>query len=234
MVGEPAPEDKGLWIYTVLPPAILNVAAVVIFGGYYALREVRPELVSGISPDEVQVTAYLVIFVVEWVFAIRLLRQRASRGTCLSSMMAPGGDIWGFRWPMAILLFAVFNGLFVAYVPLVSALYGEWPRFEDLRVWQRLFLVLAIPFQAAFCEELIWRGHVVPVLMRRGRSKTAAVLLAAVSFALLHGVLLPDKLLLTFLIGIVAGAYYVRERTLLPLMITHFVADMWMFGLSVF
>jgi membrane protease YdiL (CAAX protease family) len=46
------------------------------------------------------------------------------------------------------------------------------------------------------------------------------------------GVFLPDKLLLAFLIGIIAGSYYVRERNLLPLMITHFVADVWTFGLS--
>jgi membrane protease YdiL (CAAX protease family) len=139
----------------------------------------------------------------------------------------------GVRWPCAIWLFAAFNGLFIAYVPMATAIYGQWPRLQNLQVWQRLFLVLAVPLQAAFCEELIWRGHVTPVLIGHGRTRVTAILLAATSFALLHGVFLPDKLLLTFVIGIVAGTYYVRERNLLPLMITHFVADVWTFGLSV-
>jgi membrane protease YdiL (CAAX protease family) len=234
VADKPAAQDRGPWIYTVLPPAILNLAAVAIFGSYYALQATRPELVSWIRPDQVQFLAYLVVFAVEWSFAIPLLRQQAAKGRDLSSIVAPRGDIWEFRWPLAILLFVVFNALFIAYVPLVSAIYGEWPRLDDLRIWQRLFLVLAVPFQAAFCEELIWRGHIIPVLINRGRSKIGAVLLAATSFALLHGVFLPDKLLLTFVIGIIAGAYYVRERNLLPLMMTHFVADVWMFALSVF
>ena len=34
----------------------------------------------------------------------------------------------------------------------------------------------------------------------------------------------------TFLFGIVTGYYYVRERNLIPLMITHAVVDFWSFG----
>lgn len=95
-------------------------------------------------------------------------------------------------------------------------------------------MVLGVPIQAAFCEELIWRGHILPTLIAKGRSRMTAVLLAAISFAALHGVFLIDKLLLSFLLGIMTGWYYLSERNLLPLMISHFVVDVWTFGISVF
>jgi membrane protease YdiL (CAAX protease family) len=37
----------------------------------------------------------------------------------------------------------------------------------------------------------------------------------------------------TFVIGLIAGFYYTRERTLVPLMITHVVLDLWSFGVFV-
>lgn len=234
MLDRSSSQNGKLWVYAVLPPVILNVVAIIIFGGYYALQATRPTLVAWIRPEQVQFGVYVVIFVVEWVFALLLLRQGRAKGRGLTSLIAEGGEIWGFRWPMAVLLFVVFNALFVAYVPLVSAMYGQWPRLHDLAMWQRVFLVVAVPFQAAFCEELIWRGHIITGLISRGKPKFAAILLSGISFALLHGIFLPDKLLLTFLIGIVAGVYYVRERNLLPLMISHFVADVWTFALSAF
>lgn len=95
----------------------------------------------------------------------------------------------------------VFNGLFAGYVLLASAIYGGWPKLDDLQDWQRLFLVSALPIQAASCEELIWRDHLIPALVSRGRSQNAAILLSAISFAFKHGVFLADKLLVTLLLG---------------------------------
>jgi membrane protease YdiL (CAAX protease family) len=139
----------------------------------------------------------------------------------------------GFRWLPALVLFIVFNVLFVLYIPLVSALYGQWPSFSQLGLWQRLFILLAVPVQAAFCEELIWRGHIIPELKARGRTDFSAILLSALSFALIHGIFLIDKLLLTFILGLVTGFYYLRERNLIPLMVSHYIADLWTFALSV-
>jgi membrane protease YdiL (CAAX protease family) len=80
---------------------------------------------------------------------------------------------------------------------------------------------------------LIWRGYVITRLEARGYGLAKAIVLSAISFALIHGIWLPDKLLTTFLFGIVAGFYYARERRLAPLMIAHIVIDVWSFGLSV-
>jgi len=224
---------RPLWIYTALPAVILNIGAILIFGSYYALQATQPDLVSSIQPAQAQFLAYVFVFIVEWIFAILLLRQRAAEGKTLASIMAPDGQIVKFRLLSALGLFIIFNVLFILYIPLVTALYGRWPSLSELALWQRMFMILAIPLQAAFCEELIWRGHIIPELKARGRSDFAAILLSALSFALIHGIFLIDKLLLTFILGLVTGFYYLRERNLFPLMLSHYIVDLWTFALSV-
>ena len=224
---------RPLWIYTALPAVILNIGAILIFGSYYALQATQPDLVSSIQPAQAQFLAYVFVFIVEWIFAILLLRQRAAEGKTLASIMAPDGQIFKFRLLSALGLFIIFNVLFILYIPLVIALYGRWPSLSDLALWQRMFMILVIPLQAAFCEELIWRGHIIPELKARGRSDFAAILLSALSFALIHGIFLIDKLLLTFILGLVTGFYYLRERNLFPLMLSHYIVDLWTFALSV-
>jgi len=49
---------------------------------------------------------------------------------------------------------------------------------------------------------------------------------ASVSFAFIRGFFLPDKLAVTFLFGVIAGAYYYSERNLPVLMAFHVVLDM--------
>jgi len=46
--------------------------------------------------------------------------------------------------------------------------------------------IIMISVTAAFCEELIWRGYVITRLEARGRSRWSAMILATVSFALIH------------------------------------------------
>jgi membrane protease YdiL (CAAX protease family) len=233
MRTKPASHSNPLWIYTVLPAVILNIGAILLFGGYYGLQATQPELVAEIQPDQVQFLVYVFVFVLEWIFAVLLLRQQASKGIPLAALITPDSQIWKFKWLPALALFLIFNLLFIIYIPLVTLIYGQWPRLDNLLIWQRLFLVLAVPLQAAFCEELIWRGHIITELKARGKSDFTGVTLSALSFALIHGVFLIDKLLLTFILGLVTGIYYLRERHLLPLMISHFIADVWTFSLSI-
>jgi membrane protease YdiL (CAAX protease family) len=102
--------------------------------------------------------------------------------------------------------------------------------YKDLALWQKILFITLVPLTAAFTEELIWRGHIISGFELRGRSSMQAVLLSALSFALIHGVFMPDRLLMTFLFGIVAGYYYMRERNLVPLMFAHWLVDLWGFG----
>jgi membrane protease YdiL (CAAX protease family) len=42
-----------------------------------------------------------------------------------------------------------------------------------------------------------------------------------------------DKLVVTFLVGIITGWYYWRERKLLPIMVAHGLLDTWGYGIFV-
>ena len=126
-----------------------------------------------------------------------------------------------------------FNAVFAIYAVVYEWVLGGWPTFGDWATWQRVLLISFVPVTAGFCEELIWRGYIITRPEARGQRRWSAMLLSAVSFALIHGVL-PGKLLVTFLLGIAGGLYYARERNLVPLMLAHMVVDVWSFALSAF
>jgi len=222
-----------LWVYMILPAVILNLGGVIVFGIYYGLASQRPEIVAGIGPGQFNFVLYLFINVVEWLFAISIIRKLRQADTPLMGLIAPRGDPWKFRWAPAVLLFFMFNAIFFAYFALITRATWTWSMFEGLNIWQRLFLIGFIPVSAGFCEEVIWRGYIITRLEARGRRRWPAILLSATSFALIHG-LMPDKLLVTFLIGIVTGLYFTEERNLIPLMVTHAIVDLWSFGLFLF
>jgi len=222
--------QERLWVFTVLPPVILNLVGLGVFGTYYALAAQRPELVAGIKSGQLAFVVYILLFVLEWALAIAVLLRLKQAGLSLSDFIAPPGSLWKFRWGPALLVFVLLNAIFAVYIARLWAS-GELQAFGDLAIWQRLFIVALLPVTAGFGEELIWRGYVITQLEARGRGWWSAVLLAAISFALLHGLYLPDKLLVTFLLGIVAGFYFIRERNLIPLMVTHTFLDLWGNGL---
>jgi len=131
------------------------------------------------------------------------------------------------------LVFVIFNAIFAVYMTILW-MSGGLRAFASLSIWQRIFLIGLVPISAGFCEELIWRGYIITRLEARGRRRWPAILLSAASFALIHGIFLLDKLLVTFLLGIVAGLYYIKERNLVPLMVAHTIVDLWSFGLFFF
>lgn len=133
----------------------------------------------------------------------------------------------------AVSVFIAFNMAFAVYVVVYEWVLGGWPTFEGWTAWQRVLMISFVPVTAGFCEELIWRGYIITRLEARGQRRWSAILLSAISFALSHG-FLPDKLLVTLLLGIVGGLYYTRERNLVPLMLAHMVVDLWRFALSAF
>jgi len=145
-------------------------------------------------------------------------------------LIAPQGHPRRFRWLPAVLMFVGVNAIMGLMMVLLAALQSASPGFsyyEDLRPWQLVLFVVGIPISAGFCEELIWRGYVITRLEARGRRRWAAILLSALSFALIHS---PLHWPFTFLFGIVTGYYYVRERNLITLMIAHAIVDFWSFG----
>ena len=228
------PNERGdLWRFAVLPIVVLNLGGIAIFGAYYGLASQQPDAATKLSSGQVMAFLYVFIAVVEWSFALALIHKLRAAGIGVGQLVAPAGNAWRFRVGPALVLFLAFNAVFALYVAAARAT-GSWPAASDLVLWQRLLIVLVVPASAAFCEELIWRGYLIGRLQAGGRGQRAAIALAALSFALIHGIFLPDKLAVTFVLGLIGGAYYVRERHLLPLMATHLVVDLWSFALYLF
>lgn len=221
-----------LWVYSVLPIIILNLGILLAIVTYFALAATQPTVVAGFSQGQLSFGLSIFICIVEWTFTGLLIRQ--IHWTGVRDLIAPRTALWKFRGLPALAVFVALNAIFAGYVVFVAWANGSWYRIEGLDAWQKIMMLTFLPFTAGFCEELIWRGYILTRLEVRGYGLAKVIVLSAISFALIHGITLPDKLLTTFLFGIVAGLYYARERNLIPLMITHIFMDVWSFGLSVF
>jgi len=224
-----------IWVYAVLPALILNLGSLLTYGLYYSLYYIQPEMVSRITTGAVRAATDILIFIVEWIFAISVIGHYRSAGLSIKQMLAPHGDISRFRWLPSTILFASWNLLFALYMLVLGKLYpAVTDVYQGLPFGVRLIQLTLIPITAAFCEELIWRGYIPTQMELRGYRYWPVVLLSSLSFAAIHEVFLPDKLLVTFLLGIISTVYYLKERNLVPLMLTHWFVDLWSFGLFMF
>jgi len=106
------------------------------------------------------------------------------------------------------LVFAALNTLFTSYIVL-GLRTGRIPSMAGPSTPQAVFYLAVNPLTAGVVEELVWRGYLIGGLFATGRTETRAILLSSVSFASVHGFFLIDKLLVTTIIGAIAGLYYV-------------------------
>jgi len=229
----PGPQRSHLWPFAVLPVIVLNVGSLLIYGTYFAIASQRPMLVANIPLGQVMLVLNLFITLVEWALVLALVVRLRREGASVGELIARDGAPWRFRWGPAALAFLSFNLIFGVYMIWVWRA-GPANVYEGVSLGARLVVITLVAASSAFCEELIWRGYLLTRLEGRGRGMWASVLLAALSFALIHGVFLPDRLLATFLIGVSNGYYYWRERKLVPLMVAHLCVNLWSFGLFLF
>lgn len=220
-----------LWKFTILPAVVLNIASFLLFGTYYALQSIRPDAITYGESDLLYIL-YVMIVVVEWAFFVGLYYRLQRQGLAMSALLRGTGAAEKLSLLPAVTMFVAFNGLFAAYIWFVNAYMDGWPEYSDWGTAQTLFMILVVPLTAAITEEFIWRGYILRSLLER-TTAWRAILLSALSFAFIHG-LMPDRLLVTFLIGVVAGYYYYRERRLLPLIFAHLFLDVWSFGITAF
>jgi membrane protease YdiL (CAAX protease family) len=222
---------ESLWPFAVLPAAILNLGAILLFAIYYGVQSQYPDL--GL-PGEGQLFFSLYVFIatIEWIFfGVLFIRLKRVNITWCSLLAVDERPFW-FRPLPALAMFLVFNGIFAIYIYLVNTVFGGWPDYADWTPAQRIFMVTVVPITAAVTEEFIWRGYLLTRLLQR-TTPWRAILLSAISFASIHGIM-PDRFLVTLLLGVVAGYYYYKERKLLPLIATHMILDMWSFGVTAF
>jgi len=228
------PHDRRLWFYIVLPAVILNIGSLIIYGGYYALKYMQPDTVAKIPQTSVSLATYLLIFVTEWLFALLLIAWLRRNRLTIRSLILPENRRKPFRWGPALLMGISINLLFLVYFLIAPMLYGDYgASYRGLPIWGQAFQLILLPLTAAFCEELIWRGHILTQFELRGYSAWKAILLMSLSFAFIHGIFLVDKLVVTFIFGVITGWYYWKERNLIPIMVAHFILDLWGFGIFV-
>lgn len=228
---------KKVRFYVIWPPIVLNIGGVLLIAALFAYKyatstALAPGTIS-VSYGQIQFALSVFIFFVEWFFAGLLLYRYRRANVSIRYLFSRTGKLFEFRWIPAILLFVVFNTIFVGYIFYLIARMPDLS-YHDMNPFQISVLMLLTPVTAAFTEELIWRGHIISGLELGGKKPWVALLISAISFSLIHGVFLPDKLVVTFLLGIVAGIYYLRERNLIPLIVTHWFVDVWSFGLFLF
>lgn len=99
--------------------------------------------------------------------------------------------------------------------------------------WTGKLVAVYFAGTAAFVEEIYYRGLPWLLLGSRdtsGMRKLAYVLISSGFFAAIHWENGTPELVATFIYGVAACLWYLRLGTLWPLVLAHFVIDLWVFG----
>jgi len=202
-------------------PILYNVVGLIVFALIYS---------SGSAADYelFNYALYSGVFVTHWLVASVVIRRFRRRGLSLKQTVEPKK---GLRWLPALLVFVSVNVLFSIYMATALHLGRISPPTSGPSLFSTVFYLVLQPVTAGFVEELVWRGYFIEMLLARGFSEWNSIVLSSVSFAFIHGFTVVDKLAVTFMFGLIAGTYYVRERNLPVLMISHIAADVVGFGL---
>jgi len=223
--------SRRIWTYILLPVLLLNTIPVCLFGAVFALAYAQNGAAENVDTSQTLLWLYVAIFIVNWGLAIFVFRKT---GNAVYNLIAADGLPFRFHWKPALLMFLALNSIWAIYILLYAWIAGQWTSYGELFNWQKLIFIGLFPISAGFTEELFWRGFIITQMEAAGQNPRRAILISALGFSLVHGIFFPDKLLVTFILGLVAGAYYIRERKLAPLMATHTVMDTWSYGLSLF
>jgi len=237
MATDARTKKEKVWLYIVVPVILFNALPLFVFGAFFAAafqRSGGSDAFSNVDTAQPLFWLYVGIAILNLGMALFVIAKLNREGTSIAELLAPGGRIFQFEWKPDILLFIAFNLIFALYIAGYILLTGQWPSYRGLDDWQRIIFIVLFPILAGFAEELFWRGFIIRRLQSQGHTARRAIMFSAIGFALIHGVYMPDKLLITFLIGLLNGFYYVREQRLVPLMFAHAFVDTWTFGLSLF
>lgn len=171
--------------------------------------------------------AFVPGMLVEYLFALALLLVLRHRGAGMASVgwrgRRPGDLVVGIGTGIA--LFLAFGLVAAGLAKVLPAVDFRGPR-PAWATWVYGFGVLTA---FAPVEELLWRGYALSRLKTLGLGMPAAVTLSSTAFASLHwwgGLALVVS---TGLAGVAYCAVYLRRRSLLAVIVAHFVADLPLF-----
>jgi sodium transport system permease protein len=139
----------------------------------------------------------------------------------LALSVAFGAALWGFSLGLFELQYSVWRppAWFLEHFQLVHKLLRPQGPIDAL------VSLLAIALIPAACEELVFRGTVLPALL--GLGPTAAVLLSSMLFSAIHlqasasGEMSPYQLPFTFAVGIGLALLRLRTGSLVPAILAH-------------
>jgi membrane protease YdiL (CAAX protease family) len=89
------------------------------------------------------------------------------------------------------------------------------------RGWLEVAAWIVLAANAAFCEEIIYRGYLLEQFRLRTGSATVAILGQAVLFGASHGYQGPKNMILTSVFGVLYGLLFQWRQTLNPGMWAH-------------
>ncbi|UCH05652.1 MAG: CPBP family intramembrane metalloprotease [Candidatus Thorarchaeota archaeon] len=204
-------------------PVFFNIVALGVTGLSFTL-------LPGLMSDYAQMSfvIYAGVFLAEILLVLILVGRLRKAGMSIRGLLTFDRET---RWLRAIAVFAALNVLFIAYI-WVALWIGYITPFSGLNLFQVVFFILLLPLAAGIVEELAFRGYLIEVMLKKGLAENRVVLYSAISFAFIHGFFLVDKIIMTFLFGLIAGYYYVKERNLPVLIVAHIVVDVVTFGMT--
>lgn len=119
-----------------------------------------------------------------------------------------------------VILRQIFNRLGINICDIVV----QYQHSANLFLAEMILIVLVTPI----VEEIFWRGYIQGIL-ERVSSRSIAVFLQAVLFALLHMVGIAGRFNV-FVIGLILGLWRCWKRTLIPLIVAHMVFNSFFFA----
>lgn len=220
----PSPPPAAPRTRSILVPllALAAVMGALVAGGALA-RHLGWGLVARIAAGELAVLAAMVPFAVLDRVGLRTLGLRGGwKG--IDFAYVPAQLFGHFVVSGALGAYLAFRGILreedVGAVGVLKSLAAQ-PAGEVL------LGALVIAGLAALCEEVAFRGYLIPRLEAAGLPGPAAAVLSAVAFGALHipgyGVLASLPKVLSF--GLPVSFYFLWRRSLWPVMAAHFLVD---------
>jgi membrane protease YdiL (CAAX protease family) len=166
--------------------------------------------------------------IVEWVFVVVLWFVLQTRGSSFKDIGVWRSGTWP-AWVMALLFAALSIGSNLRFLPRMHIPIS----YAFMPPGFHLVAALLLGITAGFCEEVLFRAFLMTEFVNAGYGKVMQVLMPGIAFGLAHagylnqgflpwlGIMLP-----TAFLGMMWGiAYLLGRRSLLPVMVAHFLND---------